>query len=365
MPQRPVILLLLILAFACGCRTVPVTSHSTFSRFTGLDHFDTFARSQTTNGETILLSPPLPAGMDWNQLVVSWNATAPPGTWLKIEAAALSPGHRTKFFNLGLWSPDNLAFPRTSQSDQTDPDGTVNVDTLELLHPAQAVQIRLTLGGAAAIIPTLKFLGLSFCNPRVPPPHHPPNHAAWGKTIPTPGYSQRGWPDGQGWCSPTSLTMVLARWADVLHRPDLKLPVPATAAAVFDQDFGGTGNWPFNTAFAGSFPGLRAEVTRLDDLSEVEDWIAAGLPVILSTRWDYLAPGRPSDSTGHLIVCTGFTSAGDVIVNDPAIRLDRHPTVQCTYRRADILRAWAQSHHTVYLVYPETATLPGNRFAQW
>ena len=66
----------------------------------------------------------------------------------------------------------------------------------------------------------------------------------------------------------------------------MNLTVPQVAASVYDQGFGGTGNWPFNTAFAGGFSGMRSCVTRLDDLSEVENWIAAGLPVILSTRWD-------------------------------------------------------------------------------
>jgi hypothetical protein len=39
---------------------------------------------------------------------------------------------------------------------------------------------------------------------------------------------------------------------------------------------------------AGSYAGMRAYVTRLSDLSEVEDWIAAGLPVGLSLCRDRL-----------------------------------------------------------------------------
>ena len=354
----------LALALACGCRTPPRATPA-FSRFTGIDRFDQFTRTTNAAGETVLLSPPIPAGMNWDQLVVAWNVDAPPGAWLRLEAAALRPGHPTRFYHLADWSPDNRAFPRASPEAQTDNDGEVETDTLSLAQPATAVQLRLTLGGPGDPPPRLKYLGLSFCNTRVPPPLHPPNRAAWGKSVPTPAFSQHGWTGSHGWCSPTALAMVLAHWAEVLHRPELAPPVPAVAAGVYDQNYGGTGNWPFNTAFAGAFPGLRALVTRFDDLSEVEEWTAAGVPVILSTRWDQLAPGRPPDGSGHLIVCTGFTPNGDLLVNDPATAVARLATQPRVYRRENVLRAWAQSHHTVYLVYPETLSPPVNQYRQW
>ena len=137
------------------------------------------------------------------------------------------------------------------------------------------------------------------------------------------------------------------------------------ADAVYDASYNGTGNWAFNTAFAGSFGGMRSYVTRFDDLAEAEDWIAAGIPVILSARWDWLRQGRPLDSAGHLIVCIGFTETGDVIINDPAAHLDRGQSVRQIYKREDVLRSWSWSHHTVYLVYPTTAKLPANRYGHW
>ena len=110
---------------------------------------------------------------------------------------------------------------------------------------------------------------------------------------------------------------------------------------------------------------MRSYVTRFDDLSEVEDWIAAGIPIILSARWDMLQPGRPPDKDGHLIVCIGFTKDGDVVVNDPATRLDRGEIVQRVYKRENVLRSWAKSRHAVYLVYPENASIPLDRFGHW
>ena len=231
--------------------------------------------------------------------------------------------HTTKFYTLGNWSLDNKVFARTSVHGQKDADGNVDTDTLMLNQPVAAAQIRVTLSGTNGARPALKFLGLSFSNTKVSPVTRPPNHAAWGKIIPTPEHSQHGYPDAKGWCSPTSLSMALSRWADILNRPEMNLTVPEVAAKVYDNDFAGTGNWPFNTAFAGSFSGMRSYVTRFDDLAEVEDWIAAGIPVILSARWDWLQPGRPPDSCRtsdrlHRL----HEKWRHVVINDPAARLE-------------------------------------------
>jgi len=312
-----------------------------------------------------LLSPEINPGIPWNELIVCWNAEAPPGTFLKVEASADSDVRATKFYSLGNWSPDNAAFPRASLGHQKDADGSVLTDTLALTHPAKAVRIRVTLGGTNATRPRLKFLGASFSNTKVPTAAVAPNRAAWGKVVETPERSQHGYPNASGWCSPASLSMALARWAEILGRPEMNAGVPQAAAAVYDANYGGTGNWAFNTAFAGSFSGMRSCVTRFDDLSEVEDWIAAGMPVILSARWDWLRPSRPPDSVGHLIVCIGFTEKGDVIVNDPSAHLDRGQTVRQIYKRKDVMSAWSSSHNTVYLVYPTTAKVPEDRYGHW
>jgi hypothetical protein len=357
--------LLLPAALFLGCRTPALSVKTGFSHFAGFDDFSTFTRSQNERGETILLSPEIKSGIPWNELIVSWNADAPAGTFLKIEASARSAGRATKFYTLGNWSPDNQAFPRSSVRNQKDPDGSVRTDTLALTQLANAVQIRVTLGGTAGARPALKFLGASFSNTKVQTAASAPNRAAWGKAVATPERSQHGYPDASGWCSPTSLSMTLARWAEILNRPEMNLSVPQVAGAVYDASYGGTGNWSFNTAFAGSFNGMRSYVTRFDDLSEVEDWIAAGIPVILSVRWDWLTPGRPMDSVGHLIVCIGFTENGDVIVNDPSGHLDRGQTVRQIYKREDVMRSWSSSHHAVYLVYPISAEIPENHYSHW
>lgn len=330
-----------------------------------MENFADFEHATNRTGGLILLSPKIDSPIPWNELIVSWNAIAPAGTFLKVEASAILPDHASRFYTMGIWSPDGKIFPRTSVRGQKDADGNVDTDTLILNQTANAAQIRVTLGGTNGAMPALKFLGLSFANTKIPRTAREPDRAAWGRIIPTPEHSQHGSWTNAGWCSPTSLSMALSRWAEVLHRPEMDLTVPEVAVKVYDSDFAGTGNWPFNTAFAGSFAGMRSYVTRFDDIAEVEEWIAAGIPVILSARWDWLQPGRPVDRDGHLIVCIGFTENGDVVVNDPATRLDQGESVRRIYKRGNVIRSWTKSHNAVYLVYPVGTMIPKNRYGHW
>jgi hypothetical protein len=346
------------------------------SRFIGYKNFTDFTSSPSGRpNESILLSPVIsvPAAdkadagssMSWNELVVSWNADAPPETWLKVEAKAIFPDHETKYYTMGIWSRESTEHERTSVKGQHDDDGNVKQDTLVLNRQGGKVQLRLTLGGPdQSTQPRLRFLGLSFFDNKAKVEPLAPRKDVWGKSIDTPELSQFSYPDESGWCSATSTTMVLQRWSHILNRPEMHIDVPQTVKAVIDHAYG-TGNWPFNTAFAGSFPGMRAYVARFSDVSELEDWIAAGIPVVISARWDLLLPGRPKDADGHLTVCIGFTKDGDPVINDPAAHFNRGQKVRHIYKRADVINAWHSSHNTVYLVYPEDAKVPPDRFGHW
>lgn len=363
--RSSIVLLLAAVLGGVGCQSVPVADQKLYSHFTGMSDFSGFTRLQTANSETVLLSPEIKSPIEWNEMIVSWNAKAPAGSCLKVEARAIATNLSTRFYTMGLWTLDDRAFPRASVGGQKDSDGDVKVDTLALNQPANAVQIRLTLGGTNAGLPSLKFLGLSFCNTTIKPQILLPNRAAWGKIILTPERSQQSYPGGNGWCSPTSLSMVLTRWGTNALRADWNLDAPEVAAGVFDHNFKkATGNWSFNTAFAGSLNGMRAYVTRFSDVSELEDWIAAGIPVIISARYDLLQDGRADDFNGHLTVCRGFTENGDLVINDPWTEV-KVESIRHTYKRENVRRAWATSHNTVYLVYPENTKLPTDRFGHW
>ncbi len=315
-------------------------------------------------GEIVLTSPELSVPIAWDELVASWNV--PPGVYLKVEARAVYPNHATKFYTLDTWSDEPAKHPRESVSRQRDADGTVKTDTLVLARHGGKVQLRLTLGNANADHPaTIKFLGLSFCDSQVQTVPREPNRAAWGKIIEVPERRQAEYEGGGGWCSPTSLSMVLAYWSDTLHRPELNHTVPEVAAAINDRNLDGTGNWPFNTAYAGEFPGIRAYVTRLDDITELEDWIAAGVTPIISVS-SYLTNDRHSGpDNGHLIVCVGFTEQGDMVANDPGVSVKRNIRARRTYPRERVINAWKKSKNTVYLIYPDTITPPKTHPNHW
>ncbi|HSU54311.1 MAG TPA: C39 family peptidase, partial [Candidatus Dormibacteraeota bacterium] len=130
--------------------------------------------------------------------------------------------------------------------------------------------------------------------------------------------------------------------------------------AVYDAQWKGTGNWPFNTAYPGSLPHMRGYVSRFSDVSELEDWVAAGLPVGMSVDYDRLR-GKGPGPNGHLVVCVGFTKNGDPIINDPGTSKN----VRKIFPRKNLIYAWAYSRNTVYLIYPDSAKLAKDRFEHW
>lgn len=352
---------LLLLCMNTSLAAIPDTRGT---QFFGWTNFAEWPRVTNAAGREIVLTSPLVStAFDWDELVLSWNADTPSGTGLRLEARALHSGGSTKFYTLGLWATDPARHPRESVPGQKDAEGEVETDTLVLGHPCRTAQFRVTLvNGADAARCRLKLIGCSVLDRTRRLGPLAPNRAAWGRLLEVPERSQVNYPGGEkSWCSPTSTSMVLAYWARTLQQPALDRDVPAVVAGVFDRNWPGTGNWPFNTAFAGSLPGLRGFVTRFTDVSEIEDWVARGVPVVVSVCYDLLR-GRPrSRDSGHLVVCVGFTADGSVVVNDPGTR----ENVRKTFPRENLVRAWANSKNTVYLIYPEDREAPADRFGHW
>ncbi len=336
-----------------SCSTPLPEIHRTQLR--SFDHFETFERRQEGDN-LVLLSPRLEVA-PWNELIVSWNAYCPPGTALKVEAGAFNGTNATHFYEIARWSSE--AGPgRTSSRDQSDAQAAVETDTVVYKQLQTGAQVRLTLSGQKDALPQLKLITFSFLNNSVPLSPRQPNRKAWGTTWDVPQRSQLGWSNARGWCSPTSISMILAWWAQQRQRPELDLPVPDVARNVYDEAYGGTGNWIFNTAFAGSFEGLRAYVTRVDDLRQVEDCVASGVPVALSVSFDLLNGKEADMNNGHLIVVVGFTESGDVVVNDPWPNPKRENSVRKVFPREQVIRAWQRSRQTIYLVVPNDVSLP-------
>jgi hypothetical protein len=154
--------------------------------------------------------------------------------------------------------------------------------------------------------------------------------------------------------------MLLAFWADELGASGLRETPPQAATACHDVTYGGTGNWPFNTAHAASMDGgrLHAMVTRLSSFAQVERLVADGVPVAITVSYaaGELARSPIPSTKGHLIVVRGFAADGDVVCNDPAFPSDA--TVMVTYDRAELTKAWQHSMGTTYVVWPTSKTLP-------
>jgi len=313
-------------------------------------------------GEWILESPVIRTREAWDEAVISWNVEPADGAGLGIEAQAWlgdgSPGSEnrwTRWYRLGDWSLDGeVPVRRTSVAGETDADGRVNTDTLALRKPGWGVRVRVRLLGTLAKEPVrLRWITVALGDSRKVIEPREPYRRAWGTTLEVPERSQVAYLDGQAWCSPTSVSMILGWWAQRLNRPELERDVPEVARGVDDPGWPGTGNWPFNTAYAGSFPKMRACACWLRDLRDVEKLIARGIPVVLSVNAPMLR-GKPRlPNHGHLVIAVGFTDEGDVVVNDPWARLEEGQRVRRIYRREHVESAWAVSRRLAYLVATE------------
>ncbi len=290
----------------------------------------------------------------FTEAIASWNAAMPAGTWLETQIRARIGARWTAWYSLGVWASDNLTVQRHSVDGQRDADGTVSTDTLVLGSPANAFQLKARLfSDTGAHLPVVSSASVTLSTtPLSPATLVAGNPALWNKRINVPECSQMVYRDGgEAWCSPTSVSMLLAYWSadGSLCEPRVR----ATVSGVYDWVYDGHGNWPFNTAYAAT-QGYESYVTRLTSLAEAEPWVAAGVPVVISLGWGRgELSGAPIPlSDGHLALLVGFDASGNPIVNDPASSTDAD--VQRTYNRAELERLWLQhSGGTVYVIYPQ------------
>ncbi|MEV4326203.1 C39 family peptidase [Microbispora rosea] len=319
-------------------------------------------------------------GFPATELVASWNADVPAGSWLQVEMRGRHAAGQTKWYVLGRWAYGDEDIRRTSLSGQRDADGTVSVDTFVAAagKAITAYQLRVTLYRApgSAVQPVVRTLGAmaSAVPDRATVPVSP-GGSAWGVELPVPRRSQNvhegHYPEwdggGEAWCSPTSTTMVLGYWGKWPSKQDTSWVDPSdpdpevdyAARYTYDYAYEGAGNWPFNAAYAGRY-GLEGFVTRLRSLTEMERLIRAGIPVVTSQSFKAEElPGAGYSTNGHLMVIVGFTANGDVIANDPASPDD--DAVRHVYPRANFENVWLRSTGSggiVYVIHPKNHPLP-------
>lgn len=323
-------------------------------------------------------------GFALTRLVASWSARTPGDSRVRIQVRGRTGATTSSWDTLAVWAHGDRHVKRTTKAEQADDLGSVSVDTWVVPAGVTSYQLRVTMvrragqkasprvesvGAMASLLPSVSSVSTS--KPGV----------ARGVVLDVPQYSQmihRGHsPEygagGEAWCSPTSTAMVLGYY-DALPAPAAYSWVPEghpdpwvdhVARMTYDYAYEGTGNWPFNTAFAATRVD-RAFVTRLRSLREAEVLIKAGIPVVASIAFDRgELTGAPIDSTdGHLLVIVGFTADGDVVVNDPAAATDAE--VRRTYDRGQFEDVWLPtSGGTVYVIADAAHPLPPSAGGNW
>jgi hypothetical protein len=316
-------------------------------------------------------------GQSFTEVIPTWNVTTPPKTLVQVQARARTAAGSTSGWKLmGAWSTRDAGVRRTSGTGQSDSVARASTDTLVASGAAltgyqlRVVFLRRPASTASPVVRSLQAVAsrpvtvLPVTSRRLLP----------ARTLDVPRYSQmthRGqYPQygggGQAWCSPTSLSMLLGYYRSLPSAANYAWVskgyadpwVDHVARTVYDYGYQGAGNWAFNTAYAANLTG-EAFVTRLADLREAERFIAAGIPLAASITFSRgQLTGAPISATaGHLVVIAGFTSTGDVVVNDPAA--PTNATVRRVYDRGQFERAWLRkSSGTVYVVRNAPHPLP-------
>jgi hypothetical protein len=324
-------------------------------------------------------SPAVQPQVAFTRLVASWNADTPAASHVTIETqATTAAGEISDWYTLGTWAVDDGVIQRTSTNGQSDALGRVATDTLlarDAAFTSYVLRVRLERASTDDTSPGLRSLGAEvsdFISTSLPTSQPLSTDAV---ELPVPPLSQeihaRQYPQwgggGEAWCSPTSTEMVVEFWgrgpsADDLAWVDAGFADPSVdfaARSTYDAAYRGTGNWPFNAAYAARF-GLDSFVTQLRSLAEAERFVRAGIPLVASIA------SRPGEldgflfsggTNGHLVVISGFDATGNPIVNDPAAWSDT--AVRRVYDRAQFERVWLRgSGGTVYVIHPSEVPLP-------
>ena len=218
-------------------------------------------------------SPWVEPGYPFTELIASWSASTPKDSWIEVQVRGRHGGGRlTSWDVLGRWASGDRHFRRRTVSGQSDDGTSVAVDTWRTTGlPAFQIRVSLARRAGASYGPSLDLV--TAMTSRVPASAGATSEpgVARGTVLQVPAFSQmvhrghypRWGSGGEAWCSPTSTSMVLAYY-DRLPDPRRYGWVPDghvdpwvdhAARMTYDHAYDGTGNWPFNTAYAAPLAG--------------------------------------------------------------------------------------------------------------
>ncbi len=282
-------------------------------------------------GDGLLQSPVLDAAFPFNDLVGSWNAAVPPGASVEMQVQARQERRWTKWYRLSRWAPDSP----TSFEGQEDENGYVDVDTLKLKKKSTAFRYRIIMKSTGSSHARLLRVAVAYEDTGHKSAASTPfAKGPWVREIKMLSRSQMEEQETyrSDICSPTSLAMVLEHWGRKHTTVEIVELVKDRGASIY-------GNWPLNVSAAATL-GLAGQVARLSSLGDLQDEIAANRPVVVSITFkEGELTGAPiKKSRGHILVVSGFTKIGDVIVRDPAAKTKSG--VRRVYKRNEFERAW-------------------------
>jgi len=295
-------------------------------------------------------SPAYQTGFGITELVASWQARTPGDSWVTTQLSVQVGDQWSSWFTMGEWAFTKAAIKRTSVPGQDNAFGSISIDTYFAPTGGEAAAYRLReqLHGSSTASPTVGEVAAAAFAPQ--PPTYDVSQTTMTSTVDldVPQYSQeihhkeytRFGGGGEAWCSPTATEMVVEYWgrgptpAQIAALPADKVfdkhnrvdgSVDWAAIHTYDWNYDGTGNWPFNTAYASHY-GLDGTVRQYDSLQSLEYWVQRGVPTVVSIAWNnkskdehlHLDGADIRSTGGHLIVVRGFTADGAVIANDPA-----------------------------------------------
>ena len=272
-----------------------------------------------------------------NDIILSWNLDLPLGTGALVEARLGEQDGKTSTAWYEIARIGKL--PVLPKALKQDAYGRVDEDTIVTKSKWNQVQYRVTLFTILPHhTPTLRLMAVCASDTKIKIPYVPylkdGKQKPWMRSIPVRWRSQiiEDPSIAGSICGPTSLSQALEYW-------ECKIPTADVAAEAYDETNHIFGNWPF-LAQAAAQHGFQAWTIRCKDFSPIEREIAEGHPIILSLQFSKgeLSNGPIESTNGHLVLCVGMNSDGDLLVNDSA---STDPIFSHrVYKRDEISKIW-------------------------